>query len=353
MPIDTQAPYRLSDFDFTLPPERIAQRPPAQRASSRLLHVDGRALEDLGFDALPGLLAPGDVLVLNDTRVIRSRLRARKPAPHGGKVELLLERIVAADEAWMQLRASHPPRAGARLELPGGASATVLERAGRFVRLRFAIDTPLELFLERYAEVPLPPYIARPPDAADDERYQTVYARQPGAVAAPTAGLHFDRPMLERLSTSGIVLAYITLHIGAGTFQPVEDEDLSRHRMHSERFSIPPATVAAIAAAQAKQRSVIAVGTTSLRALESFADSALHAGDGETSLFITPGYRFRVVDRLLTNFHLPRSTLHMLVSAFGGNDAIRGAYAHAIRHDYRFFSSGDTMLLERDRSAGN
>ena len=351
MPIDTQAPYRLSDFDFALPPERIAQRPPAQRASSRLLHVDGSALEDLGFDALPGLLAPGDVLVLNDTRVIRSRLRARKPAPHGGTVELLLERIVAADEAWMQLRASHPPRAGARLELPGGASAMVLERAGRFVRLRFAIDTPLELFLERYAEVPLPPYIARPPDAADAERYQTVYARQPGAVAAPTAGLHFDRPMLERLSASGVALAYVTLHIGAGTFQPVEEEDLSRHRMHSERFSIPSATVAAIAAARAAQRSVIAVGTTSLRALESSADAGLHAGDAETSLFITPGYRFRVVDRLLTNFHLPRSTLLMLVSAFGGYDAIRAAYAHAIDERYRFFSYGDAMLLERDPSA--
>ncbi len=352
MPIAKLAPYRLSDFDFALPPERIAQRPRARRTSSRLLHVDGGALEDLAFDAFPTLLAPGDVLVLNDTRVIRSRLRARKPAPHGGRVELLLERIVADDEAWMQIRASHPPRAGGTLELPGGGSATVLERAGRFVRLRFAIDTALEHFLERHAEVPLPPYIARQPDASDDERYQTIYARQPGAVAAPTAGLHFDAPMLERLSADGVALAYVTLHIGAGTFQPVEEEDLSRHRMHSERFTIPSATIAAIEAARTQKRSVIAVGTTSLRALEACADAGLRAGGAETSLFITPGYRFRIVDRLLTNFHLPRSTLLMLVSAFGGYQAIRAAYAHAIRNEYRFFSYGDAMLLERDRSAG-
>jgi S-adenosylmethionine:tRNA ribosyltransferase-isomerase len=348
MPIADRAPLRLSDFDFDLPQEQIAQRPAPQRTSSRLLHVSGKRLQDLAFDALPDLLVAGDVLVFNDTRVVRSRLRARKSAPHGGKVELLLERILAPDEAWMQLRASHPPRAGATIDLPGGATAAVLERDGRFVRLRFAIDTPIENYLDRYAEVPLPPYIARAPDSADDERYQTVYARQPGAVAAPTAGLHFDRPMLERLSASGIALAYVTLHVGAGTFQPVEEEDLSRHRMHSERFSIPAATVAAVEAARAARRSVVAVGTTSLRALESSADGGLHAGDAETSLFITPGYRFRVVDRLLTNFHLPRSTLLMLVAAFGGYDAIRAAYAHAIDEKYRFFSYGDAMLIERE-----
>ena len=352
MSIADRAPLRLSDFDFALPPERIAQRPARERTASRLLRVAGNRIEDLAFTALPDLLAAGDVLVFNDTRVIRSRLRARKPAPRGGKVELLLERIVAPDEAWMQLRASHPPRPSACIELPGGATATVLERDGRFVRLRFAIDTPLENYLDRYAEVPLPPYIARAPDSEDDERYQTVYARHAGAVAAPTAGLHFDLPMLTRLSASGIVLAYVTLHVGAGTFQPVETEDLSRHRMHSERFSIPAATVAAVEAAHAARRSVIAVGTTSLRALESSADDGLHAGEAETSLFITPGYRFGVVDRLLTNFHLPRSTLLMLVSAFGGYDAIRAAYAHAIDERYRFFSYGDAMLLERDPSAG-
>ena len=247
----------------------------------------------------------------------------------------------------MQLKASHPPRPGAHIELPGGASATVLERAGRFVRLCFAIDTPLENYLDRHAEVPLPPYIARAPDSADDERYQTVYARHAGAVAAPTAGLHFDQPMLTRLSASGIVLAYVTLHVGAGTFQPVEAEDLSRHRMHSERFRVPAATVVAVEATRAAGRSVIAVGTTSLRALESSATGGcgLRAGDAETSLFITPGYHFRVVDRLLTNFHLPRSTLLMLAAAFGGYEAIRAAYAHAIDEQYRFFSYGDAMLI--------
>jgi S-adenosylmethionine:tRNA ribosyltransferase-isomerase len=353
MPIADRARFRLSDFDFALPPEQIAQRPARERSASRLLHVIGDRFEDLAFTALPDLLVAGDVLVFNDTRVIRSRLRARKPAPHGGKVELLLERIVAPNEAWMQLRASHPPRPGARIELPGDATATVLERDGRFVHLRFAIDAPLEQYLDRYAEVPLPPYIARAPDSDDDERYQTVYARHAGAVAAPTAGLHFDLPMLAKLSASGIVLAYVTLHVGAGTFQPVEAEDLSRHRMHSERFSIPAATVAAVEAARRARRSVIAVGTTSLRALESSANDGrgLRAGEAETSLFITPGYGFRIVDRLLTNFHLPRSTLLMLVSAFGGYDAIRAAYAHAIGKGYRFFSYGDAMLLERDPSA--
>jgi S-adenosylmethionine:tRNA ribosyltransferase-isomerase len=352
MAIADRAPFRLSDFDFTLPPERIAQRPARERTASRLLHVAGDRIADLAFTVLPELLVAGDVLVFNDTRVVRSRLYARKPAPHGGKVELLLERIVAPDEAWMQLKASHPPRPGAHIELPGGATATVLERAGRFVRLRLAIDAPLENYLDRYGEVPLPPYITRAPDSADEERYQTVYARHAGAVAAPTAGLHFDRPMLTRLSASGVVLAYVTLHVGAGTFQPVEADDLSRHRMHSERFGIPVATVAAVEAARSAKRSVIAVGTTSLRALESSADDGLRAGEAETSLFITPGYRFRVVDRLLTNFHLPRSTLLMLVCAFGGYDAVRAAYAHAIDERYRFFSYGDAMLLERDPSAG-
>jgi S-adenosylmethionine:tRNA ribosyltransferase-isomerase len=348
-PMASRPPYRLSDFDFTLPPEQIAQRPSRERTASRLLHVAGNRIEDLAFTALPDLLAAGDVLVFNDTRVVRSRLRARKPAPHGGKVELLLERIVASDEAWMQLKASHPPRPGAHIELPGGASATVLERNGRFVRLRFAIDATLENYFDRYAEVPLPPYITRAPDSADDERYQTVYARHAGAVAAPTAGLHFDQPMLSRLSAAGVVLSYVTLHVGAGTFQPIEAEDLSRHRMHGERFCIPAATVAAVEAARAAKRSVIAVGTTSLRALESATgDCGLRAGDAETSLFITPGYRFRIVDRLLTNFHLPRSTLLMLVCAFGGYDAVRAAYAHAIDKRYRFFSYGDAMLLERD-----
>lgn len=343
--------FRLSDFDYELPPELIAQRPAAERSASRLLHVAGAWLEEFAFGALPELLRPGDVLVFNDTKVIRSRLRGCKPS--GGRIELLLERIVAPDEAWVQLSASHPPRVGANIDLPGGATAVVAERDGRFFRLRVIAALPLADYLERHGEVPLPPYIGRAPDAADGERYQTVYARAPGAVAAPTAGLHFDQPLLARLRAKGIVLTYLTLHVGAGTFQPVETEDLSRHRMHGEHFSLPVPTVAAIAAARAAGHSVVAVGTTSLRALESAAtaDGRVDATETETRLFITPGYRFRAVDRLITNFHLPRSTLLMLVSAFAGYGAIRAAYAHAIASRYRFFSYGDAMLLEREDPA--
>jgi S-adenosylmethionine:tRNA ribosyltransferase-isomerase len=263
---------------------------------------------------------------------------------------LLLERILAPHEAWMQLAASHPPKVGGRILLDGGATALVEERDGRFFRLRFTTDAPVDAYLERHGDVPLPAYINRASDPADSERYQTVYARHPGAVAAPTAGLHFDEPLLARLRSRGVALAYVTLHVGAGTFLPVEVEDLSRHRMHSERFAIPEATTAAIDAARSAGRAVVAVGTTSLRALESAAESpTVRAGAAETGLFITPGYRFRIVDRLLTNFHLPRSTLLMLVSAFAGFDTIRASYAHAIRERYRFFSYGDAMLLEREQ----
>jgi S-adenosylmethionine:tRNA ribosyltransferase-isomerase len=338
---------RLSDFSYDLPPELIAQTPAATRSGSRLLHVADATLEDRTFRDLPELLSPGDLLVLNDTKVMRSRLRGRRET--GGKVELLLERILAPDEAWMQLAASHPPKTGGRIMIDGGATAIVEEREGRFFRLRFTADAPLDAYLERHGEVPLPAYIDRASEAADSERYQTVYARHPGAVAAPTAGLHFDEPLLARLRARGVAFAYVTLHVGAGTFLPVEVEDLAQHRMHSERFAIPEATIAAIAAARSARRSVVAVGTTSLRALESAADSAtVRAGAGETNLFITPGYRFKIVDRLLTNLHLPRSTLLMLVSAFAGFDTIRAAYAHAIRERYRFFSYGDAMLLERE-----
>jgi S-adenosylmethionine:tRNA ribosyltransferase-isomerase len=338
--------YHLSDFDFELPKELVALRPAQVRSASRLLHVDGAKLDDLGFGALPELLNTGDVLIFNDTRVVNSRLFGTKTS--GGRVELMLERILAPDEAWMQLRASHLPKVGAHVDLPGGATATVLERDGRFFHLRIAAGMPIGAYLDRYGEVPLPPYIARPADAADRERYQTVYARDPGAVAAPTAGLHFDVPLLAQLTARGIELAYLTLHVGAGTFQPVDTEDLTRHRMHRERFIVPESTVAAIERAKASGHKVVAVGTTSLRALESSVTSGgrLAPGHAETALFITPGYRFRIVDRLLTNFHLPRSTLLMLVSAFTGYDTIRAAYAHAIRERYRFFSYGDAMLLE-------
>ncbi|MGH8712658.1 MAG: tRNA preQ1(34) S-adenosylmethionine ribosyltransferase-isomerase QueA [Casimicrobiaceae bacterium] len=347
----TSGRYHLADFDFDLPAELIAQFPAPQRSASRLLHVAGASRDDLAFTALPGLLAPGDLLVLNDTRVVRSRVTGRKAS--GGRIELMLERIVAPCEAWMQVRASRTPRIGARIDLPGGATATVRERDERFFLLRFDVRSTLEAYLETHGAVPLPPYIARAPDSGDEERYQTVYARHPGAVAAPTAGLHFDQALLVALRARQVAIAYVTLHVGAGTFLPVESDDLSRHRMHSERFRIPAATMTAIDRARSSGRAVVAVGTTSLRALEAAALGGAPAGrdERETSLFITPGFRFRVVDRLLTNFHLPRSTLLMLVSAFAGYDAIRDAYAHAIAARYRFFSYGDAMLLERDPDA--
>jgi S-adenosylmethionine:tRNA ribosyltransferase-isomerase len=344
-------PLKLSDFDYELPAPLIAQAPPVARTASRLLHVDRSKFADLGFADLPSLVAPGDLVVFNDTRVIRARLHGVKPT--GGRVEALVERVVGDDEAWAQLKASHMPKPGTTIAF-GGATATVIARADRLFHLRFALDMPLLDWLERHGEVPLPPYIARAAVADDATRYQTVYARHAGAVAAPTAGLHFDRQILRALQARGATLAYVTLHVGAGTFQPVEVDDLTRHRMHAERYDVPPATAAAIAATRARGGRILAVGTTSLRALESAAaeDGTVRAGADETTLFVTPGYRFRVVDRLLTNFHLPRSTLLMLVSAFAGMAATRAAYAHAIAARYRFFSYGDAMLIERAPTNG-
>jgi S-adenosylmethionine:tRNA ribosyltransferase-isomerase len=339
--------YTLDDFDYDLPPELIAQVPAATRTASRLLHVDGDRLADLHFTDLPLLLDANDLLVFNDTRVIHARLRGRKPT--GGEVEMLVERVTGADAAIVQLKASHPPRAGTAIELAGGARATVRARDGRFFALQFEGTGDLDRWIEAHGEVPLPPYITHAPDARDAERYQTVYARHRGAVAAPTAGLHFDAAMLDALARQGVRQAYLTLHVGAGTFQAVRTRDLAAHRMHAEVYAIPPETVAAVGAAKARGGRVVAIGTTSLRALEAAADAdgTLRPGASETSLFITPGYRFRIVDRLLTNFHLPKSTLLMLVSAFAGFDTIRHAYAHAIAHRYRFMSYGDAMLLER------
>lgn len=339
--------YRLSDFDYALPPELIAQQPAAERTGSRLMQVSAQALADHAFIALPALLDAGDLMVFNDTRVVKSRLHGHKPGS-GGQVELLLERVLAPTEALFQVRASHPPNAGARLCLPGAVEAEVLARDGRFVRLRlYGIDS-IPAYLERHGAVPLPPYIARSPEAGDETRYQTIYARNPGAVAAPTAGLHFDPPLLDALQRYGVQLAYLTLHVGAGTFAPVATEDLAQHRMHAEWYRIPENTAAAIAAARSRGARVVAVGTTTMRALEAAAaDGRVVAGEAETALFVTPGYRFRVVDRLLTNFHLPRSTLLMLVSAFASHQRIRNAYAHAIASRYRFFSYGDAMLLDR------
>jgi len=343
--------YTRSDFDYALPPELIAQEPAPERSGSRLLHVDGTWLADRRFVDLPALLRRGDLLVFNDTRVIRSRLAAVRPT--GGRVELLLERTLGPDEAIFQLRASHPPRPGGTLALAGGARASVVARDGRFFHLRIDGIGSVVDYLERHGEVPLPPYIGRAAAAADAARYQTVYAREAGAVAAPTAGLHFDAAMQDALARAGVEAAFLTLHVGAGTFLPVDHEDLSRHRMHAERYRIPSATAEAIAATRARRGRVVAVGTTSLRALESVAagDGGVLAGEGETALFIKPGYRFRVVDRLLTNFHLPQSTLLMLVAAFGGYGEVRSAYAHAIAQRYRFYSYGDAMLVERAGAA--
>ena len=342
-------PYSLDDFDYHLPPELIAQVPAPQRADSRLLHVDGARLEDMRFADLPSLVGAGDLLVFNDTRVIKARLRGRKAT--GGEVEMLIERVLGQDRALVQMKASHPPRAGASIALAADARAIVEAREGRFYTLRLEGTGEVHSFLDAHGEVPLPPYITHAPDAADAERYQTVYARHRGAVAAPTAGLHFDQAMLDALARRGVPRAFVTLHVGAGTFQPVTAQVLSEHRMHAEAYVIPDATAAAIADARSRGRRVVAIGTTSLRALEaaSTAEGNVRAGGSETSLFITPGYRFRVVDRLLTNFHLPKSTLLMLVAAFAGFDAIRRAYAHAIERRYRFMSYGDAMLLERAR----
>jgi S-adenosylmethionine:tRNA ribosyltransferase-isomerase len=339
---------KLSDFDYELPRDLIAQHPAAERTASRLLHLDGATgdFADRQFRDLPALVEPGDVLVMNDTRVIKARLIGRKHS--GGKVEVLVERVLDHERVLAQVRASKTPRAGSRILLAQDAAAEVIGRVGEFFELRFIDCSDVFALLERAGSVPLPPYITHAADTGDDARYQTVYAQTPGAVAAPTAGLHFDDAMLESLKGHGVRLAWITLHVGAGTFQPVRVDDLAEHTMHAEWFSVPQTTVDTIAAAKAAGGKVFAVGTTSLRTLESAAASGeLRAGNAETRLFILPGYRFRVVDRLLTNFHLPKSTLMMLVSAFGGSENIRRAYAHAVGQRYRFFSYGDAMLIER------
>jgi len=346
-------PMKISDFDFALPPDLIAQFPLAARGASRLLHLDGisGALTDGLFSALPNFLRAGDVLVMNDTKVIKARLFGHKTS--GGKVEVLVERVLGEREALAAIRASHAPRDGQALWLADAVQATVVARRGEFYHLRFEGEIGVVALLDQHGKLPLPPYITRAADAEDEARYQTVYAAQPGAVAAPTAGLHFDEAMLEKIRGLGVTVAKVTLHVGAGTFQPVRAELVADHKMHRERFDIPEATVTAIARARASGGRILAVGTTTLRALESAAQAAgeahgqLRAGSGETEIFITPGFQFRVVERLLTNFHLPRSTLLMLVSAFGGAENIRRAYQHAIAQRYRFFSYGDAMLIER------
>ena len=338
---------RLDDFDYHLPEELITQSPAAERRASRLLHLEGAsgALQDHRFTDVPGLLRAGDLLVLNDTKVIKARLMGQKAS--GGRIEVLIERVLDLREALAQIRASHAPKAGSELHLADGLVLEVVAREGELYRLRFPEDDVFAQ-LDRFGALPLPPYIAHQPGVDDEARYQTVFARTPGAVAAPTAGLHFDAVLLEALRDQGIGTAYLTLHVGAGTFQPVRTQNLAEHRMHSEWYSLSQDTVDAIKRHRAAGGRVVAVGTTSLRALESAAAAGeLEAGSAETALFVLPGYRFRIVDCLITNFHLPKSTLLMLVSAFGGIDNIRNAYRHAIEQRYRFFSYGDAMLIER------
>ena len=339
---------KLSDFDYDLPQDLIAQFPAEERGASRLLHLNGRSgtFTDRTFRDILELVAPGDVMVLNDTRVIKARLLGRKKT--GGRVEVMVERVLDRGEVLAQIGANHPTRVGSTLVLADAIEATVLGREREFFRLRFEGCDDALAVLDRYGAVPLPMYITRPAGRDDAERYQTVYARDPGAVAAPTAGLHFNDALLEALRGRGVALAYVTLHVGAGTFAPVRTQDLARHEMHSEWYDVPAATVDAIARARQGSGRVLAVGTTTLRALESAAAAGeIAPGCGETRLFILPGYRFRVVERLLTNFHLPKSTLLMLVSAFGGMDNVRRAYRHAIERRYRFYSYGDAMLIER------
>ncbi|UXY16777.1 tRNA preQ1(34) S-adenosylmethionine ribosyltransferase-isomerase QueA [Chitiniphilus purpureus] len=341
----------VADFDYLLPEHLIAQFPPAERGASRLMHVAGMQLAHHRFGELPALLRAGDLLVFNDTKVIKARLFGRKES--GGAIEALVERVLDTHQALAQVRASKAPRPGAWLLFDGGFSAQMIERQGDLFLLRFSGEPGVLDILEQAGRLPLPPYITHDPDDDDARRYQTVYARDPGAVAAPTAGLHFTDALLDRLRGQGVNTAFLTLHVGAGTFQPVRVDDISRHTMHHERYRIPAPTIEAIRATRAAGDRVIAVGTTSLRALEAASQQALLAApEGDTGIFITPGYRFRVVDRLITNFHLPRSTLLMLVSAFAGMAAIRQAYAEAVAQEYRFFSYGDAMLLERAPEAG-
>jgi S-adenosylmethionine:tRNA ribosyltransferase-isomerase len=348
-----------TDFHFVLPRELIAQRPATPRSASRLLALDGArgTLEDLAFRDLPRLLRAPDLLVFNDTRVIPARVHGIKES--GGKVEILLERALGAREALVQARSSKPLRDGASVELPGGQSARMVRREGELLRLEFSSDV-LEFF-ETYGAVPLPPYIDREPEPSDRESYQTVYARQPGAVAAPTAGLHFDEAMFAALADKGVKRAFVTLHVGAGTFQPVRVDEIERHEMHAEYLTVSDETCAAINAARAAGGRIVAVGTTVVRSLETAAAAARGGGgalgagalgagalepfEGSTRIFIRPGHRFRAVDAMITNFHLPESTLLMLCAAFVGREALLEAYAHAVAARYRFFSYGDAMFL--------
>lgn len=345
--------YTLSDFDFALPTELVAQHPATERTASRLLDGTGQAPVDRIFRDLPPLLNAGDLLVFNDTQVIKARLFGEKPT--GGKVELLVERVLPGNQVVAHMKVSKKPLPGTTLQMDGGFMAVLVGRwpdaEGRlfqFVLANAAGDDPYTL-MARHGHVPLPPYIEHTDSADDERRYQTVFAKHPGAVAAPTAALHFDEALLAQLDARGVRRASVTLHVGAGTFQPVKTENLAEHQMHSEWFNIPDATLQAIADCRARGGRVVAVGTTSVRTLESWARTGQTTGD--TAIFITPGFAFQVVDVLITNFHLPKSTLMMLVSAFAGYEHVMALYQHAIASQYRFFSYGDAMLLQRQHPA--
>ena len=337
--------HTLSDFDFELPTELIAQHPTAERSASRLLDGRGAQPVDRIFRELPGLLQAGDLLVFNDTQVVKARLFGEKPS--GGKLELLVERVLPGYEVVAHMKVSKKPAVGMVLLMSGGYTAELLGRwpddEGQLFRLRFSEEP--HLMMEQHGHVPLPPYIEHGDSAEDVARYQTVFAAKPGAAAAPTAALHFDEGVLAALEARGVRRANVTLHVGAGTFSPVKTENLAEHRMHSEWYDVPAATQQAIAETQARGGRIVAVGTTTIRTLESWAKTGQTSGD--TEIFITPGFEFRVADLLITNFHLPKSTLMMLVSAFAGYEHIMGLYRHAIEQRYRFFSYGDAMLLER------
>ena len=351
--------FTTSDFDFALPPELIAQHPAAERSGSRLLDGSGDVPIDCQFRDLPGLLRAGDLLVFNDTQVVKARLFGEKPS--GGRLELLIERVLPDGSVAAHMKVSKKPRAGTVLRMAGGFTAELLGRwpdaQGPLFQLRLSGDA--YALMAAHGHVPLPPYIQRPhgsdighADAAEDAaRYQTVFARHPGAVAAPTAALHFDDALLADLDARGVQRAFVTLHVGAGTFQPVKTENLAEHVMHRERYQVPTDTAQAVADCRARGGRVVAVGTTSVRTLESWAASGEASGD--TGIFITPGFDFKVVDALITNFHLPRSTLMMLVSAFAGHERVMALYAHAVAQGYRFFSYGDAMWLTHPATAAD
>lgn len=344
----------ISNFNYFLPKNLIAQNPEVERSNSKLLYIDSRKnTHDLHFYDLTKILEPGDLLVFNDTKVIKARLRAQKPS--GGKIEILIERILGTDMAIAQIKSNSTIKTGTKILISNIVEAYVSSRNSDFFILKFSEN--IDSVLEKYGDIPLPPYIKKYNDYSDELRYQTIFAKNPGAVAAPTAGLHFDKKVLMDLELHGIKMAFLTLHVGAGTFQPIRTQDINEHIMHTERYNIPSSTIKSIKDARANGKRIIAVGTTSARALESAAldsnnysslnRSIINPVCNETNLFIKPGYKFRIVDALITNFHLPKSTLLILVSAFAGKDSILNAYDHAVKCNYRFFSYGDAMFLER------